>query len=326
MCNGDDEFRLNPPFSNLAEAISGDDQQSQAKPKQKSSIVSLILIIIVFIAGLSLLLYPLVSDLYNTWVHDSMIASYDEEVSKIPAADYSEWFAKAENYNARLIGQGVPDAFAVHEKTEDEDYTSQLSFRDDGMMGYIVIPRIDVNLPIYHYTSDESMQKGVGHLQGSALPVGGASTHCVLSAHRGLPSAAMFTDLDQLQVGDRFYLKVLDRTCAYQIDQVKVVEPDDTSDLDVTQGEDYCTLVTCTPYGVNSHRLLVRGHRIEYDPADEASDSANATHGPYTNYAIWIFASLAIVALFAIILMKHNRDKQEHERLKEKHGYNSTHG
>ncbi|MDO4841455.1 MAG: sortase, partial [Phoenicibacter congonensis] len=187
------EENINQASTNSASvgagATSADAQKPQTQSKNKSSVLSLLLIIIVFIAGLSLLLYPLISDLYNTWVHDSMIVSYDEEVSKIPAADYSEWFAKAENYNARLVGQGVPDAFAVHEKTEDEDYTSQLSFREDGMMGYIVIPRIDVNLPIYHYTSDESMQKGVGHLQGSALPVGGSSTHCVLSAHRGLPSA-----------------------------------------------------------------------------------------------------------------------------------------
>lgn len=280
-------------------------------------------IIFIFALGLGFLLYPLLANAYNDWIHNNLINSYDQEVEKMVPEDCSSWLEAAENYNASLVGEGVPDAFAVHAQDADSAYLSQLNFRDNGVMGYIKIPRINVNLPIYHTTSDEVMQKGAGHLQGSALPVGGPSTHCVISAHRGLPSAAMFTDLDQLNNSDKFFLKVLNRTCEYEIDQIKVVLPDETSDLDVKRGEDYCTLVTCTPYGVNSHRLLVRGHRVPYDENDETKEALNSTVGPFTNYAMWIFGSLAVVALFAVVVMKRSRDCQQHERLKRQYGYTS---
>ena len=169
------------------------------------------------------------------------------------------------------------------------------------------------NLPIYHTTSEEALEKGVGHLQGSGLPVGGESTHCVLSAHRGLPSASLFTDLDQLAEGDKFFIHVLDRTMAYQVDQILVVEPTQTESLSITSGEDLVTLVTCTPYGVNTHRLLVRGHRVPYDPADEAT--ADASQSIFTQYWLWILLGLATVALVLLALWlltrKHKKSQKQ---------------
>ena len=169
------------------------------------------------------------------------------------------------------------------------------------------------NLPIYHTTSEEALEKGVGHLQSSGLPVGGESTHCVLSAHRGLPSASLFTDLDQLAEGDKFFIHVLDRTMAYQVDQILVVEPTQTESLSITSGEDLVTLVTCTPYGVNTHRLLVRGHRVPYDPADEAT--ADASQSIFTQYWLWILLGLATVALVLLALWlltrKHKKSQKQ---------------
>lgn len=197
-----------------------------------------------FLVGLSLLLYPLVSDRWNQRRNDALIKNYTEQIMQAPKNDYAQWFDRADSYNAVLPGKGVPDAFTFITDEEDADYFSQLAFSDDGVMGYIRIPRISVNLPIYHGTSQKVLERGVGHLQGSALPVGGPDTHCVLSAHRGLPSAALFTDLDLLRAGDHFYIYVLDRVLAYEVDQVLEVDPDHTEDLDVLPGEDLVTLVT----------------------------------------------------------------------------------
>ena len=261
---------------------------------------------LVFAAGLAVLLYPLVSDAWNSWRQARLVSEYDERVAATSATDNGAaendaWFAKANAYNASLSGKGIPDAFAVHSETESADYLSQLAFRSDGMMGYIQIPKIGQSLPIYHGTSDESLARGVGHLQGSALPVGGDSTHCVLSAHRGLPSASLFTDLDKLEVGDHFYLHVLDRALAYEVDQVLVVDPDQTESLDTVAGEDLVTLVTCTPYGVNTQRLLVRGHRVAYDEGVESAElAAGPTWSIFTQYWLWVAAGLLLVALFVL--------------------------
>ena len=268
-----------------------------AKPRSRSRsrIFSTVASALVFLAGLGLLLYPWVSNAWNAWRQASLVSGYDAEVQQMPSDDYSSWFSAADAYNRTLAGRGIPDAFAFHSEDEDADYAAQLAFRDDGMMGYLNIPRISQSLPIYHTTSEEALAKGVGHLQGSALPVGGEGTHCVLSAHRGLPSAALFTDLDQLAVGDKFFIHVLDRSLAYEVDQVSVVEPSQTEGLEVQAGCDLVTLVTCTPYGVNSHRLLVRGHRVPYDAADEASVTPSGSL--FTNYGLWVVCGLAVVAL-----------------------------
>lgn len=265
--------------------------------------IHIALLALVFLAGLSLLLYPLLSDRWNQRRSDALLRSYTQSVAEKPETDNSEWFNRAAAYNATLPGKGVPDAFAFITPEEDADYLSQLAFSDDGVMGFITIPRITVSLPIYHGTTEETLERGVGHLQGSALPVGGADTHCVLSAHRGLPSASMFTDLDLLRVGDHFYLHILDRVLAYEVDSVQTVEPSHTEDLDVLPGQDLVTLVTCTPYGVNTHRLLVRGHRVAYEPETVEAESAEAVRSVHTRYELWVALGLGFTALLAAALV-----------------------
>lgn len=272
---------------------------------------------LVFAAGLAILLYPLVADCWNNWRQAQLVSSYDEQMAGADSSGSGddsgsvgaeEWFARADAYNATLPGKGIPDAFASHSAAESTDYLSQLAFREDGMMGYIQIPRIGQTLPTYHGTSEAALAKGVGHLQGSALPVGGESTHCVLSAHRGLPSASLFTDLDKLAVGDHFYLHVLGRTLAYEVDQVLVVDPDQTLSLEVERGEDLVTLVTCTPYGVNTRRLLVRGHRVEYDAAvEQAEVAAGPAWSVFTQHWVWVVGGLAAVAAFVAVLARRRR-------------------
>lgn len=270
-----------------------------------------ILFALLFLVGLSLLLYPFLSNLWNSYRSAQLISDYTEQVETLPADTGSEWFAKADAYNASLVGKGIPDAFADISPEESADYLSQLAFRDDGVMGYIEIPKIQVELPIYHGTGEEALARGAGHLQGSALPVGGAGTHCVISAHRGLPSAAMFTDLDRLELGDHFYFHVLDRVLAYEVDQILVVEPSETESLDVTAGEDLATLVTCTPYGVNTHRLLVRGHRVDYVPETAEAEAAQSTKTAYTNYGLWVVVGLAVTALFVFALYRFTRRRDD---------------
>ena len=219
-----------------------------------------IFLILALVAGLSLLLYPTVSDYWNSLHTSQAVASYDQAVKSMDEGKYDELLQRAGQYNRDLFLRGT--LFALTDE-EREDYNSQLDIDGSGVMGYIEIPTIKVSLPIYHGTSDDVLQVAVGHLEWSSLPVGGESTHCVLSGHRGLPSAKLFTNLDKLREGDTFLLRVLDEILTYEVDQILIVEPQDTAALEITEGEDYCTLVTCTPYGINTHRLLVRGHRID---------------------------------------------------------------
>ena len=272
-----------------------------------------ILFTLIFLMGLSLLLYPMVSNYLNSKRAQDVIQSYTQDMESVSQDDSQEWLSCAYAYNATLEGRGVPDAFALTTPEEDENYLSQLSFREDGVMGSIEIPKISVSLPIYHGTGEEVLSKGAGHLQGSALPVGGENTHCVISAHRGLPSAAMFTDLDQLEIGDHFYISVLNETLCYEVDQILVVEPEDTSALDVAEGMDLVTLVTCTPYGVNTQRLLVRGHRIPYTQETMEQEAEMPVRSVYTNYALWIIGGLVITALFILgmLLFLQRRDRRE---------------
>lgn len=261
-----------------------------------------ILFFLVFLVGLSLLLYPMFADRWNQRRMDGVIENYVQTAEAVDSAQADQWLQRAREYNQTLEGKGVPDAFAETTPEEDSDYLSQLSFSEDGVMGYLEIPAISVSLPIYHGTGTESLSKGAGHLQGSALPVGGKSTHCVISAHRGLPSAAMFTDLDQLKEGDHFYLSVLDQTLCYEVDDIRVVEPEETDSLNVVPGEDLVTLVTCTPYGINTQRLLVRGHRVDYVPETAVSEAQDPARSVYTHYGLWIAAGLGITALFILLL------------------------
>lgn len=223
--------------------------------KNRSSII----LILIFLVGLSVMLYPTVSDYINQKNQSRAVASYSEEVENLSDVDYQAYFDAADDYNRRLAE--TPDAF--YRPEEVSGYTDTLDVSGTGIMGYITIPKIGVELPVYHGTSDGVLQVAAGHLEGSSLPVGGAGTHAVISAHRGLPSAKLFTNLDELEVGDTFTITVLDRVLTYEVDQISIVLPTETDLLQPVEGKDYVTLMTCTPYGINTHRLLVRGKRIE---------------------------------------------------------------
>ncbi len=222
--------------------------------------LSTILLILIFLAGLSLLLYPTVSDYWNSMHQSRAIAGYTEEVAHLDQTRYDRLWRQAREYNAVLLER--ESEFTLTPE-QGEQYAQLLDVSGTGVMGYVEIPRIDCALPIYHGTDEAVLQIAVGHLEWSSLPVGGESTHCVISGHRGLPSARLFTNLDQLEPGDVFLLRVLDEVLTYEVDQIRIVEPHELSSLGIERGEDYCTLVTCTPYGINTHRLLVRGHRVE---------------------------------------------------------------
>lgn len=218
-----------------------------------------IILILIFLVGLSVMLYPTVSDYINQKNQSRAVASYSEEVENLSDVDYQAYFDAADDYNRRLAE--TPDAF--YRPEEVSGYTDTLDVSGTGIMGYITISKIGVELPVYHGTSDGVLQVAAGHLEGSSLPVGGAGTHAVISAHRGLPSAKLFTNLDEMEVGDTFTITVLDRVLTYEVDQISIVLPTETDLLQPVEGKDYVTLMTCTPYGINTHRLLVRGKRIE---------------------------------------------------------------
>lgn len=221
--------------------------------------LSTIILILIFLVGLSVMLYPSVSDAVNRKHQSRAVASYAEEVEQLSDADYQTYFDAADAYNRQL--NTTPNAFYKPDLVSG--YAQTLDISGTGIMGYITIPKISVELPIYHGTDEGVLQVAAGHLEGSSLPVGGAGTHAVISAHRGLPSAKLFTNLDQLEVGDTFTITVLDRVLTYEVDKISIVLPTETDELKIAEGKDYVTLMTCTPYGINTHRLLVRGRRVE---------------------------------------------------------------
>ncbi len=273
---------------------------------------------LIFLAGLSLLLYPFVSNEWNNYRQSRLISSYDETITNMEAAneiDYQSEWSGAYAYNEALRPYILPDSFAVAKASEkDEAYLSALNLTGDGMMGYVQIPKINVKLPIFHTTEEEVLQTAAGHLEGSSLPVGGEGTHAVISAHRGLPSATLFTDLDRLEEGDHFLLKILDDTLCYEVDQITVIEPNDTSALAAVEGEDLVTLLTCTPYGVNSHRLLVRGHRTTYAEVEDEKVAASPFLGGaslHTSYLLWVIVGLTVTGLFILLLYLHDRRRRK---------------
>lgn len=234
--------------------------------------MSTIVAILVFITGLSLLLYPTVSNYWNSLHQSRVVSNYSDTMAKLSKKDKQAEIDRAVEYNSELVnneGRFTPS------DSELDLYKSLLNADSTGMMGYVTIPKIQVKLAIYHTVDESVLQVGAGHLEGSSLPVGGASTHCVLSSHRGLPSAKLFTELDRMKKGDVFYLHVYDRVLAYQVDNIASVKPNDYGLLEIEKGKDLCTLLTCTPYGVNTHRLLVRGHRVE-NVMDEKNLMADA--------------------------------------------------
>ena len=266
-----------------------------------------LVICIIFLAGLSLLLYPFVANQWNNYRQKQLISGYEQVVSEKEAAegiDYDEERKKAEDYNEALLPCVLPDSFALAESSGvDPVYMNTLNIAGDEMMGSVEIPKINIKIPIYHTTEEDVLNKGAGHLEGSSLPVGGANTHAVISAHRGLPSASLFTDLDQMTVGDHFLLHVLDETLCYEVDKISVVKPEDTTALAVEDGQDLVTLLTCTPYGVNTERLLVRGHRVPY-VEEEVKEEKTVLSGSslHTNYLLWVFVGLSVTALFIFVL------------------------
>lgn len=273
--------------------------------KSRKSIVSTVILILVFLVGLSLLLYPTVSDYWNSLHQSRAIASYAGQVAGLDDEVYEALWAEAEAYNETLPDKA--DRFNMSEE-ELEEYQTYLSVSGTNVIGYIEIDKIGCYLPIYHGTDESVLQVGVGHLEGSSLPVGGPGTHCVISGHRGLPSAKLFTDLDQMEVGDTFVLYVLDETLTYEVDQIRIVEPTEMSELAIVEGEDYCTLVTCTPYGINTHRLLVRGHRIENEEAAAVVRvPADAMQIEPVTVAPLVAVPLLILLFIGLLLMTRRR-------------------
>ena len=263
--------------------------------KKKSSFVTAILIA-ALLAGALLLLYPTVSDYWNSFHQSRAIASYAEQVADLDDNTYDQIWADARAYNETL--DNSTSRFVMTEE-QKKIYEALLNIADNGVMGYIEIPKIKCNLPIYHGTDEAVLQIAIGHVQGSSLPAGGESTHCVLSGHRGLPSAKLFSDLDQLTEGDVFLLRVLDETLTYEVDQIRTVLPDELDDLAIEEGKEYCTLVTCTPYGINSHRLLVRGHRVE----NQASASTVRVTADAMQIEPLLIAPLVAVPMLLVLLV-----------------------
>ena len=269
--------------------------------------LSTVILILVFLTGLSLLLYPSVSDYWNSFHQSRAIATYAGEVAALDNDDYDQLWASAQAYNQRLAEKEKP---LIQSEEDLAEYETLLDIAGSGVMGYIEIPEIKVSLPIYHGVDEGVLQIAVGHIPGTSLPTGGKGTHSVLSGHRGLPSSRLFTDLDKLENGDIFMLRVLNETLTYKVDQIRIVLPTDLSDLDIVRGADYCTLVTCTPYGINTHRLLVRGHRIENEEeADTIHVTADAVQIKPLLVAPAVAVPVLIVLLIILLLPKRSKKR-----------------
>ena len=277
--------------------------------KKKNNNWTTAFLVLLLLAGVSLLLYPSLSDYWNSMHQTRAIASYAETVSQLDTAQYDEMWKAAQDYKRSLAQRETAFALTDEQKAA---YESLLDVSGLGVMGYIEIPEIDCSLPIYHGTEESVLQVAVGHLEWSNLPVGGEGTHCVLSGHRGLPSAKLFTNLDKLAVGDTFLLRVLDEVLTYEVDQILIVEPEQVDALGIVPGEDYCTLVTCTPYGINTHRLLVRGHRVENTPeAARMHVTADATQFDPLLVAPVLAIPVLLLLLMILLVPKRRRKSRE---------------
>ena len=270
----------------------------ERKLKEKKSSIG---IIALFIVGLCIILYPTISNMWNQKRQSQAVETYSNQVKDMESDKKKALLEQAQQYNQKLLSENDP----IKNHVDDYEYDNMLSVDDTRIMGYISIPQIDVKLPIYHGTGDEAISQGVGHLQGSSLPVGGEGTHCVLSSHRGLPKAKLFTDLDRLNVGDRFSLTVLDQTIIYQVDLISIVEPEELDRLMIEDGKDYCTLLTCTPYGVNTQRLLVRGSRVN-EPTIVVENEARRINTLYVAVVI----AIPIILILLLYMMVKDRKKK----------------
>ena len=270
--------------------------------------LSTIILFLVLIIGLSLVLYPTFADWWNSFHQSKAVASYVEQVSNMDDEKYQEIWSAAWEYNQSLLDR--PNSYLLSEE-QQEEYQALLNIGGNGIMGYIEIPKLDVTMPLYHGTDEAVLQVAIGHLEWTSLPVGGESSHCVVSGHRGLPSARLFTDLDKMEVGDTFLLRILDEVLTYEVDQIRIVEPHVTEDLLIVEGEDLVTLVTCTPYGINTHRMLVRGHRIETQEEKVVRRvTSDAIQIEPVIVAPFVAAPIMFVLLVVLMIPKSKRRKE----------------
>ena len=254
----------------MSKTTSSTEKGKKRKSKGGISKVRILLVILLMLIGLGILLYPTISNLWNEYIHYKLIGQYEREIEDLPDEQIAKLKEDAREYNRQHDKNVIMDAFDdENEYVLTHPYDTLLEVDGTGMMCYLEIPKLNEKMVVYHGISNKVLQKGVGHIEGTSLPVGGESTHAVFSAHRGLPSAKLFTDLDQIVIGDQFYIHVLDEHLAYEVSEINTVLPEEISLLDIVEGEDLVTLVTCTPYGVNTHRLLIRGHRVPYVPPEE---------------------------------------------------------
>lgn len=273
----------------------------------KKGTITTIILILVFLIGLSLLLYPSVSNYWNSLRQSRAIAKYAEQVANLDNDVYERLWAEAEAYNKALAQNANRYNMTEEERSE---YEGLLNVSGNGIIGYIEIPVIGCSLPIYHGTEESVLQIAIGHIEGTSLPVGGEGSHCVLSGHRGLPSAKLFSDLDKMTEGDTFILRILDETLTYEVDQILIVEPSEMDDLALEPGKDYCTLVTCTPYGINTHRLLVRGHRIDnIEEAKKIRVTADAMQVEPTIVAPLVATPMLLGLLIALLVSSHRKKR-----------------
>ena len=288
--------------------------QHMKKAKKKSNVVVTVILVVILIVGVGLLAYPSLANWWNNMHQSRAIVSYVEAVANLDKEDYDRMLQEAQDYNRSLLKK--PNRFTLTEE-ETEEYNKILDVTGTGIMGYIDIPSIKVSLPIYHGTEEAVLQVAIGHIKGTSLPVGGLGTHCAVSGHRGLPSARLFTDIDQLKKGDTFLVQVLDRTLTYEIDQIKTVLPTELDDLEIDPEKDECTLITCTPYGVNTHRLLVRGHRIE-----NLAENAHVTADAMKLAPIFVapLAAAPILLLMLIILLVDSGRNGKKQKAKQNDG------
>ena len=272
-----------------------------------------LLLVLIFFAGLSLLLYPSISEYWNSLVTTRLVSEYMDSVSSLSEKKKQVFFEEANVYNKKLAQLPLHFNFTAE---EIEEYDRTLDVSGTGVMGYLEVPKIGVSLPIYHGTEKVVLEFAIGHLRGTSMPVGGPSTHSVLTGHTGLPSAKLLTDLEDMEIGDIFYVQILTETLTYEVDQIYTVLPEVTKDLEIVPGEDLCTLVTCTPYGVNSHRLLVRGHRIETARSAMMKFSADALQiDPMI--VIPFLAAPILLCIFLLVMVQPNRSKKRKEKMQE---------
>ncbi len=292
-------------------------------------IVKKMVILLGFLSGFLIMMYPTFADMWNRYRSSQLISSYEEQINEVKTEDTAkirQMLADAQEYNAQHTVNTVVDAFDdKSDYTVTHPYDDLLNLSGDGVMGSVDIPKIGISIPIYHGTGTEALEKGAGHVKGTSLPVGGKGTHAVLAAHRGLPNAKLFTDLDQMETGDKFFLHVLDQTLAYEVDRIEIVEPDDMAYLAIEPDQDLITLLTCTPYGVNTQRLLVRGHRIPYTQEEVKEEKSKQTISLERDEPVRYLVAGLIVVFFVISMIRRiigRKGKKQKKKADRESGYN----